>query len=63
MSAMAQMIFVVMAGKESHQPDSAFSREADASAYALRQNNLEKQRHPHSAVIWQVHSLEVDARC
>jgi hypothetical protein len=58
---MAQPVFVVFARNHMHEPVGAFSNEAAAQAYVERQNNLEKQRHPHAAMTWQVQAVDVDA--
>jgi hypothetical protein len=54
-------VYVVFARNNMHEPVGAFSSEAAAQAYAQRQNNLERQRHPHAAMIWQIKAVDVDA--
>ena len=57
---MAQTVYVVTCNGK---PESVFSDQAAANAYALRENNLDKQRHPLRSAYWSASgAIEIDAK-
>jgi len=56
---MAQTVYVVM----SSAGPQVFTKEADATAYAAKENNLARQRGPHVRDHWHVFAaVEIDAK-
>lgn len=57
---MSQNVYIVTCNGK---PDSAFTDPAKAEAYALKENNLDKQRHPQRTTHWRaLPGIEVDAK-